>query len=795
MPASLARLFLSLALSATALSLTAQDDLPEPWVAYPSANNTGYGVYHYRQALDLAKVPEKLVVHISADMRYHFYVNGEEVCYGPAKGDLVTWKYDRVDLAPYLQAGDNVLAATVFNQGDDRAKSLFNIQTAFMLRAEDPVYARVNSGPDWKVYHNSAYQPVTYQEMLFDDRWFYGYYACGPGDRVDGALYPWGWREVGFDDSDWKSPEILVFEKSPPWQLVPRSIPFMDRFPVQPQALREVAGTAMPQGLLEGKRTWEIPAHTEASLIIDYEILTMGYPDLVVSGGAGSRIQVNYAEALYEEVNLKGHRDQVKGLTMFGVWDVFKPDGGERTFRPLWKRCFRYVKLSVETGGEPLEIIAHDLEFSGYPYPEMATFVSNDDTLNEIFEVCLWTLRMCSAETYYDTPYYEQLSYGGDNRPIAHNSIYNSTDDRLFREVMRLYPQSADNQTGLFDSAYPADWDLTMGSWSLAWIQTLNDYWKLRGDLEWVRQFVAPTERVLEFYEQHLNEQRGILGSIANLGWAEGNSGVKNFMDWSISDGSIPRREGRAISDSVLLTLYFLHTLQTTEELYRALGEDDRADHWQHLATVVQAGVREQGWNPDLGLFRDYPEREEYSQHAQILAILTDTIPPDQQAALMERVLTSDVFQEYASSYFTFFLFKALSKVDMEQRFLDLLAPWEEFIAKGFTTTGESGFASHDRSDCHAWAAHPSYYLLAYTCGILPGDIGFNTVRIEPHLGDIESVIATMPHPLGRIEVDYRQMGDDLIAVILLPDGLFGEFIHDGKTVPLQPGENRIGEG
>ena len=302
----------------------------------------------------------------------------------------------------------------------------------------------------------------------------------------------------------------------------------------------------------------------------------MGYPDLTVDRGAGSRIQVKYAEALYEKVNLKGHRDKVEGLSMFGVWDVFHPDGEKRTFRPLWKRCFRYVQLVVETEEEPLELHSHTLQYSGYPYPDMATFESDDQKLNQIFEICLRTLRMCSAETYYDTPYYEQLSYGGDNRPIASNSVYNSIDDRLFREVMRLYPQSADNQTGLFDSAYPADWDLTMGSWSLAWIQTLNDYWKLRGDLDWTQQFVSPIERVLKFYEHAIDESVGILGPISNLGWQEGNGGVKNFLDWSISEGSIPRSENGAITHSALLSLFYLHALQTTSELYMAMGEDEK---------------------------------------------------------------------------------------------------------------------------------------------------------------------------------------------------------------------------
>lgn len=774
------------------LQATAADNLPEPWVAYPSANNQDYGVYHYRKTLELDRVPPSLVVHVSADMRYKLYVNGEEVCYGPAKGDLQTWKYDIVDIAPYLKKGTNLIAALVFNQGKDKAMSLFNIQTAFMFRTENSGFDHLNSGPSWKVFKNHAYTPVSYQEMLFDDRWFYGYYACGPGDRMDAAQYPWGWQTPNFDDSGWKSPERLVFEGGSPWPLVPRNIPFMENSLVLPKAVRKATGTPLPKGFLKGQRNWKVPANSTATLLLDYELLTMGYPDLKVKGGAGSRIQVNYAEALYEDVNLKGHRDQVEGLEMFGVWDVFKPDGGERTFRPLWKRCFRYVQLSVETGSEALEVISHDLEYSGYPYPEMATFESDDARLNEIFEMCLRTLRMCSAETYYDTPYYEQLSYGGDNRPIASTSIYNSTDDRLFREVMRLYPQSAETDTGLFDSAYPADWQLSMGSWSLVWIQTLNDYWKLRGDLDWIKQIIPPAERVLEFYEQHLDESQGIIGPIAELGWQDGNGGVKNFLDWSIIKGSLPRREGRAISHSALLTLVYLHTLQTTSELYLALGEDEKAAHWQGVAKRVQQGVIDHCWNEESGLFRDYPDRDQYSQHTQIFAILTDTIAIEQQDELMNKVLKSDIFTEYVSSYFAFYLFKALGKLGMEDEFLNNLDFWQEYIDRGLTTVGETGFASHDRSDCHAWSAHPSFYLLSYVCGIRPGSIGFESVSIEPHPGQLKSIKASMPHPQGRIEIDYTVLNGEFSATIVLPGTLSGEFTFNGKAVVLNPGKNKI---
>ena len=84
-----------------------------PWISYPSAKNTVYGVYHFRKSFDIEKVPDKLFIHVSADNRYNLFVNGQRVCYGPAKGDLQTYKYDVIDIAPFLKSGKNQLAALV----------------------------------------------------------------------------------------------------------------------------------------------------------------------------------------------------------------------------------------------------------------------------------------------------------------------------------------------------------------------------------------------------------------------------------------------------------------------------------------------------------------------------------------------------------------------------------------------------------------------------------------------------------------------------------------------------------
>ena len=758
----------------------AQTKYSAPWVSYPSANVAQYGVYHFRKSFDLEKVPNDLVIHVSADNRYNLFVNGKRVCYGPAKGDLKTYKYDVIDIAPFLKEGKNQLAALVYNGGKEKPLAFISSQTAFFLKAENDDFNKLNTNESWKVLKNLAFKPVSYYEMLVKERWFWGFYACGAGDEVKASIYPWGWEFVNYDDSDWLMAEILDFNDAEPWKLVPRNIAFMDNYLVKPLVIRKADGVVIPDNFLEGKANIIVPANSSASILLDYEIFTMGYPELTVNGGSGSSVKVKYAEALYEKVNVKGHRDSVNNLTMNGVWDLFHPDGETRTFRPLWKRTFRYVQLVVETKESPLNIISHVNEYSGYPYPEMSTFKSNDKRLNEIFEMGLRTFRMCSGETYYDTPYYEQLSYGGDNRPIGAISTYNSTDDRLFREVMRLYPQSENRETGLFKSAYPSRFNFDMGSWSLAWIQSLHDYYFMRGDSLWIKQFVPNIERVLEFYQRHLDESTGIIGNVKS----------QNFIDWSIEKGRVPKsNEKKEIKQSALLTLYYAHTLDCAVKLYQQLGETEKAKRWKQVTSSLKNAVYINCWDEEEKLFADYPGEKIFSQHTNIMAILCDAVNPETQPELFSRILTYNKFDEFASSYFSFFLFKAMEKTGQEDLFLDNLDFYYNFLDRGHTTFGETGFTSHDRSDCHAWSAHPSYFLISSVCGIKPADVGFKNVTITPHLGNLTDIEASMPHPKGRISVKYELGKKGLKATIKLPEGMHGTFKYKDQTISLSEGE------
>ena len=72
---------------------------------------------------------------------------------------------------------------------------------------------------------------------------------------------------------------------------------------------------------------------------------------------------------------------------MKGYYDEFVADGGgNRTFVPLWIRVFRYMKVAVNTAGEPLVLESLTNRFTAYPLQEKAHFTSSDPALGSVWE-------------------------------------------------------------------------------------------------------------------------------------------------------------------------------------------------------------------------------------------------------------------------------------------------------------------------------------------------------------------------------------------------------------------------
>lgn len=754
------------------------------WLAHPTASLTDYGVYHFRHTLTLTTPPDSFIVHVSADNRYRLFVNGTSVGFGPARGDLLHWSYETYNIAHLLVAGENTLAAVVWNFGEHRPVAQHSNHTGFILQGNPDQQPTVDTQPDtWRVLHNEAYQPLTQQDFTVK-----GYYAAGATDHLRGEQYPWGWETTTFQEGkNWQTPRNLgpgrpyglVYSYGDGnYNLLPRNIPMMEEYPERFRRVVRTEGVAIDSGFLAGEQPVTVPANTTATVLLDQTYLVAGYPALRVSGGRGSTVKLTYAEALYNEQGRKGNRNETEGKHILGYFDIFAPDGGDnRTFQPLWTRTYRYVELIIETGDEPLTL--HDFfgTYSNYPFEETAFFESNDSVTATVWDVGWRTARLCATETYMDCPYYEQLQYIGDTRIQALISLYVAGDDRLVRNALLQFDHSRAPE-GITMSRYPSSEPQYIPPYSLFWVAMVHDYHQHRSDTTFVKQFLPGIQAVLQWFEAR-QDSNGIL---TDLQWW-------NYVDVApgFPRGVPPGAEG---GHSTLITLQWIYALDYAADLFDYYGQPDQARHYRNLSATTKQAVVRTSYDAERQLLADNPEKTSFSQHTNIMAILTDAVPEAQQTALLEKLLNDSSLVQ-CNIYYRFYLTRAVQKLGQADYFVNHLDTWKDMLAEGLTT-----FAEHEentRSDCHAWSASPNYEFLATVCGIRPAAPHFAAVTIAPALGYLNTVSGSMPHPQGEIAVEFTRRGEKgLIGEVMLPKGLHGELLWRGSIVKIKGGSQRI---
>lgn len=734
------------------------------WIAMPGAPPRDYGVYHFRRTFELAAKPGKFEVHVSADQRYRLLVNGVAVGEGPARGDLNHWRFETYDLAAHLQPGRNVIAAQVWNMGVEAPIAQVTYRTGFVLQAGTEAGKLVDTTREWKAFRNLGYSPVPVRM----GRDIYGYWAAGAGDRVDGSAVPWGWEQADFDDSQWVAAEQVTRaagrdarDAHARWMMVPRAIPAMERRPLRLERLRWARGANAPEGWPRREGAVTIPANTKAELLLDQGELVTGYPELAVTGGKGALVGLWYAEALYAKGKTdKGNRDEVEGKEFKGNRDEFLPDGGQgRRFRPLWWRTWRYLRVTVETGAEPLRIDDLRGETSMYPFERKARFTSSNPELERMLDIGWRTARLCANETYMDCPYYEQLQYVGDTRIQALVSIYMSGDARLMRNAIEQIDATRTPE-GMTYSRGPSELQQYIPGFSLWWIGMVHDYWRYVDDPMLVRRMMPGVRQVLHWYRQRQAKD----GSVERLPWWP-------YVDWAKDwpGGEPPLgQDGYAAAHDLQLLLAY----EYAADLESAMGMKALAEEYRGQAAALRAMLRPKYFDASRGLFADNGDKRTFSQQVNALAVVARVVEGPEARRLLERTVSEKLTP--ASIYFQSYLHEAFRVAGSGGRYLDLLGEWREQIKLGLTTWAEHYEPS--RSDCHAWGSSPNVNLFKIVLGIGSEGPGFGRVRIAPNLGALESAEGDMPHPKGMIRVKVWREGGKVKAEYRLPPGVSGEY-------------------
>ena len=250
-----------------------------------------------------------------------------------------------------------------------------------------------------------------------------------------------------------------------------------------------------------------------------------------------------------------------------------------------------------------------------------------------------------------------------------------------------------------------------------------------------LKQFIPGIEGVMNWWVDKIDST----GLPTKMEWW-------NFTDWAVEyQNGIPIGADDGYSSTIALQL--VDALQKASVLFNELGNKYIADEYEKLSAEIQQKVVHTFYDSDRGLFAETASKDIFSQHTNILAILTNTVPDNQRGALMNKILAEeDLIQ--TTLYFKYYLFEALHKSGLGEKYTSLLQNWRNQLDLGLTTFAEKDI--EPRSECHGWSASPNYHFLKIMAGIYPLTKNFKKIAIAPHFNGLESIEAEMPHPSGK---------------------------------------------
>jgi alpha-L-rhamnosidase len=749
------------------------------WIAVPGDNGHSYGVFYFRKNINLKVKPSSFVVHVSADNRYKLYVNGILVSLGPARGDTYYWNYETVDLASYLSAGTNIISAKVWNEAEYRPEAQISVRTGFILQGNTAPEEIINTNNTWRCIRDNGYQPIS------------TFGVAASGELVDMNHSVKNWLSGTQADSTWVTATTLDgghlkgLSDGFGWMLVPSAIPQMELTYQRIPVVRKATGITLPAGFPGKKSVFSIPANTTATLLLDQTYETNAYLTLNFSNGHNATISIIYAEAPFDNLKKSGrrksNRNEVDGKDFWGRKDSLLSDGSTgQSFTTLYWRTYRYIQLTVRTKNEPLVIDDIYGTFTGYPFKQNASLNTDNAELKDIFNIGWRTARLNAIETYTDCPYYEQLQYIGDTRIQAMISYYNSGDDRLARNALTLMDHSRIAE-GVTQSRYPTHDTQIIPPFSLLYIGMLHDYWTYRPDSNFIRQKLPGERAILNFFSNYQQPD----GSLKDTPYW-------TFVDWAGGKGwnfgSAPKGGDGC---SAVLDLQLLWAYQWAADMEGKIGMSAYTEIYSKKATQLKQTIQEKYWDQVKMLYADTKDKNSFSQHANALAVLTGVADTAILPALCKRMLT-DTSLTQCSIYFKYYLHQALVKGGMGDHYLEWLGDWRKNIQMGLTTWAEEPDLYNTRSDCHAWGASPNIEFFRTVLGIDSDSPGFARVKIQPHLGDLKTIGGEMPHPNGKIAVNYTRKGTKWHINISLPHKTAGKLIWKGQTYTLKEGVNAL---
>ncbi|KAH8768513.1 hypothetical protein BGZ57DRAFT_987636 [Hyaloscypha finlandica] len=210
-----------------------------------------------------------------------------------------------------------------------------------------------------------------------------------------------------------------------PWRLRSRAIPMAEESLVAVSTVRACQSTASINDWtahLAENRTIILPGGSSHALEVQAHVHSTAFLQWTFRATAKRsqiRLKVTYSEGYeleprnYPFFRTKADRLDAEKGHLIGPYDELildLPHGQTVTYEPFWFRTFRFLRLEISVGPEPVRLLSFDAIQVNYPLAVKASWKEPEDKQSEqIWDASIRTMRNCMFDGYSDCPFYEQL--------------------------------------------------------------------------------------------------------------------------------------------------------------------------------------------------------------------------------------------------------------------------------------------------------------------------------------------------------------------------------------------------
>ena len=441
------------------------------WItAHPfisSKNNIQNFYMKVKKSFTIKEIPNA-TIKITADDYYKLYINGEYVGQGPAPGYDFAYNYNQYDITNFLKIGENIIEAVVYYQG---------------LTNRVWVSSDNKQGLLADIYFDNEFAFGT------DESWLY----CVDNTFIQSET-------IGYDTSFLENRDLRI--KDSEYQncaVTNTNYTFCDTpFP----ALQVYSVKAEP--IITKKRYfYDFKQEYACNLKIK-----------ATSENAGSKIIIHCAEELNETGNV---RFNLRCNCKYEEICILKQ--GENIIEQFDYKALRYVEIIAEDG---VTIDDFEILVRHYPFPENSFEIeTNNEILQQIFDLCKNTIKYGTQEVFVDCPTREKGQYIGDVFISGFAHFILTKDNRPLKKAIENIAQSIE-YSGNILAVSPCSYKQKIADYSLLFPLMLLRYYQYTKDKDFLKSMLNTCTFINNYFSKFA-KSNGLLNKVDEQ-W--------NLVDW-----------------------------------------------------------------------------------------------------------------------------------------------------------------------------------------------------------------------------------------------------------------------